>query len=200
MEQELENGNKTKPTDNILFERQEDNYDSRNVRIFPPKILILQYELYDFNDDIKFPHHMANSPPIYPTPSTPPHVRAFGYRTKYLEKRERAESEIEKVNFNFDEGGFNYFDYLQEKNQTKLKKLKTEKQVRKNQPEQSFRQINKENIPPNYLDYKHFMGGFDKEQDPKYNFSDEKVPKTAPSLTANITFKTPARKNLSQFF
>lgn len=44
------------------------------------------------------------------------------------------------------------------------------------------------------------MGGFDKKQDPKYNFSDEKKPQMAPSLTANLSFKTPSRKNLNKYF
>lgn len=67
---------------------------------------------------------MADSPPIYPTPGTPPHVRSSGYRTKYLEKREKPDNGFENINFKFDEGGFNYFDYLQEKNKNNRKKLK----------------------------------------------------------------------------
>jgi len=70
--------------------------------------------MYELNsEDLKYPPDMEDSPPIYPTPMTPPHIRPYGYRTKYLQKRDKSSSEFSNINMKFDEGGFNYFEYIQ---------------------------------------------------------------------------------------
>lgn len=113
---------------------------------------------------------------------------------------------MDEINLNFDQGGFNYFDYIQQKAQKNLKRLKTEAEFSTadsfgNAYETALGSQTASDQPADkFLDFKYFTSGFEAELDPRYTFSDKKQPQREKSSHQDLSFKTPSRKNLLSEF